>query len=355
MIQLRYDKTALFFSYFLPIILLTGIGYPIEMAGNRSIEVHLYDQVKNSDSKALKEYLATQKLLKLIVHPEIKSDFKTDILKNKLSHFIEIKPFNEGDKTEPTVVDSTHQLAVTLYSDNSNNHKVEKLAISKMISQYFGDDSLSLVKEVYFKALTINSYIVTLLPGLIGMTLLTIGLNGFGGVLVVEQDAGLFQNIKTIDASPVSFLSGLFLSRLFISYTVAVALYVVGVSVFGLNIDVDFMLLFLVVTLGCVSFLGIGLVIAVLSKSVSAFNGIVNFVNIPFVVFSGVFFSTAAFPEWLQTVTQIIPLTHMNMAVKGILFEHISLSNIEQIAKELIVLFLWCCATLLIGVKKFKW
>ncbi|MEJ2418736.1 MAG: hypothetical protein P8Y45_17750 [Exilibacterium sp.] len=42
-----------------------------------------------------------------------------------------------------------------------------------------------------------------------------IGLKGFGDVLIKEKHEGLFKNIKTIDASPVPFLSGLFLSRKF--------------------------------------------------------------------------------------------------------------------------------------------
>ena len=58
-----------------------------------------------------------------------------------------------------------------------------------------------------------------MLPGLIGMTLLIVALNGFGGVLIEERDHGLFKNIKTIDASPVAFLTGLFVSRLLSSAT----------------------------------------------------------------------------------------------------------------------------------------
>ena len=53
-----------------------------------------------------------------------------------------------------------------------------------------------------------TSYLVTLLPGLIGMTLLIIGLNGFGAVLIEEEHHGLYKNIKTIDVSPLPFLAG---------------------------------------------------------------------------------------------------------------------------------------------------
>jgi len=355
MVQLRYDKTALFFSYFLPIILLTGIGYPIEMAGNKSIDVHLYDQLNNSVSKSLIDYLHDHHLVKLVAHLDYPEDFKSSIKANRFNHFIMIKSVDTTSSAKEIPAFSDKNIKVVLYSDDANTHKVQSLAIGNILNHYFYSEKKSVVVEKYLSAGTIGSYIVTLLPGLIGMTLLTVGLNGFGGVLIVEYNGGLFRNIKTMDASPIPFLAGLFLSRLFISYTVAAALYIVGVLMFGLSTNVDFLLLLVVVTLGCISFLGIGLVIAVFSKSVSAFNGIVNFVNIPFVVFSGVFFSTAAFPDWLQIGTQVIPLTHMNMAVKAILFEGVDIAHLGQISKELIVLSLWCFATVLLGVKKFKW
>lgn len=351
-LQLKYDKTALFFSYFLPVILLTGIGFPMELANNKTIDVYYADTVGNAESTKLIKYLKGQNLINLKQQSATDFPFKKQIEENKISHFLYISKYYPVNRTGD---DTDKKINISIYLSDARRVAIENLAVSKILNEYFVSKPVPEFIERTISSGAMNTYIATLLPGLIGMTLLTIGLNGFGGVLIVEFDSGLFRNIKTIDASPFPFLGGLFFSRLFVCYTVAIALYILGVFMFGLKTNVDFLLLLIVVTIGCTSFLGIGLLIAVFSKSVSAFNGIVNFVNIPFVVFSGVFFSIIAFPEWLQMVAQVIPLTHMNTAVKAILFEQISLSNIEVISKELILLSIWCVATIVLGLKKFKW
>lgn len=357
LLQLRYDKTALFFSYLLPVLLLTGIGYPLEMASKEAISVHYVDYAGNEASQALAEHLRGHQLLEPMDHSAEQIDVEAAIRAAEYDHFLVIE--SAGGMAASAADDDARfgngALSVVLYSNSTNAHKIEAMAVGNVLQRYFGAVADSVVAEKYLNTDSITSYIVTLLPGLIGMTLLTIGLNGFGGVLIVESDGGLFKNIKTISASPAPFLAGLLLSRLIVCYSVAAALYLVGVFMFGLAPSVSFPLLFLAVTLGCVAFLGIGLIIAVHSESVSAFNGIVNFVNIPFIVFGGVFFSTAAFPQWLQVVSQVIPLTHMNQAVGAILFDQIGVLEIGKIAKELAILGVWCLVTLTIGLKKFKW
>ncbi|WP_444993820.1 ABC transporter permease [Aliikangiella sp. IMCC44359] len=359
LLQLRYDKTALFFSYFLPIVLLMGIGYPIELANNKTISLYYDDQVNSDKTKKFLDYLEGHELIGLIQYKGKVEDFAANTTNSKLKHLLQILPVVESDaQNEYSSSDIESSIVfdarVELLSGKNIDEKIQRYALSEIINNFKRSNK----SFIHTKTLPFSSgysYLSILLPGLIGMTLLTIGLNGFGGVLVSESFAGLFNNIKTINASPIPFLTGLFLTRLLISYTVAAALYLVGVLMFELATEVDYFLLFLIISLGCVSFLGLGLVIAVLSPSANAFSGIVSFVQIPFVLFSGVFFSTTAFPDWLQLGTQFIPLTHLNTAMKAILFDDVSLFEISKISKEIMVMSLWCVATVVLGWKKFKW
>lgn len=353
MLQLRYDKTALFFSYLLPVLLLTGIGYPVEMMNKAEIPLAYIDNLDTDHSREFVSKLAADEMVEMISlsHPD---KALAEVKDSKRDHLliIDSRSTAQPEGTEHTL--HNNQLKLSLFANDQADSRIESKALASIIEEHIAGHEVA-VDQTTLKSGSVSSYISTLLPGLMGMTLLIIGLNGFGGVLIEEAHEGLFKNIKTIDASPIPFLSGLLLSRLLVSYTVAAALFVIGVTMFNLNHRVDVALMLFMLTLGCIAFLGIGLVIAVLSPSVNSFNGIVNFVEIPFLVFSGVFFSITAFPEWLQYVAKAIPLTHMNNALHAIIFEGVGMLQIHQLSTEIAVLGMWCLGTLLLGWYKFKW
>ncbi|AWB65690.1 ABC transporter [Saccharobesus litoralis] len=349
MLQLRYDKTALFFSYIFPVILLTGIGYPMELMNKAEIKLHYIDQVQSEASAKVIQYLHDNALVNLIVDPEPEA-YQQRLKANELKQLLLIKP---ADNTNTSTGTKT-ELALELVTNDEAQNVIENQALNNVVNAYFTSQSQHVAQKT-ISAGSVTSYITILLPGLIGMTLLIIGLNGFGGVLIEEGHEGLFRNIKTIDASPLPFLSGLLFSRLVVCFSIALSLFMIGIFMFNLSWQFDLFLWLLIVLLGSCAFLGIGLIIAVLSPSVNGFNGIVNFVQLPFVVFSGVFFSISAFPDWLQWVTQLIPLTHMNIALHAVMFDGVNMTNVAEIGKELAVLSFWCLASLYIGWKRFKW
>ena len=346
MLQLKSDKTALFFSYIFPILLLLGIGYPLEMQGSQQADLYYIDAAGSKASGRFVDYLQQHPLIKLQRFDEDLEAAHVAIEKNDIADLLHIvAPRDQGVDAQPQY---------RLYNNTLKENRVQTEAILSVMEQYFNPaDRVVVVDEVTSSRYT--SYLVILLPGLIGMTLLLIGLNGFGGVLIEERHYGLFKNIKTIDASPVPFLGGMLLSRLLVSYSVAVALFAVSVLVFDVTLQVDYLLLALVVTLGCLAFLGIGLVIATISPSVTAFGGIVNFVQMPFIVLGGVFMSISAFPQWLQSVANAIPLTQLNAAMRKIIFESAGFENLSLISTELLVLTAWCVSTLAFARMKFKW
>jgi ABC-2 type transport system permease protein len=147
----------------------------------------------------------------------------------------------------------------------------------------------------------------------------------------------------------------LFLSRMLVAYTVVMALFVISVFVFHIPSDIDYLLLFLVVTLGSVAFHGIGLAISALSPSVTAFYGIINFTQIPLIVLGGVFFSIKAFPEWLQTIAMTMPLTQLNTAMQALLFDGVTIRNPGVLMPALVGLTLWSIVSLVFARLKFRW
>ncbi|TXH73307.1 MAG: ABC transporter permease, partial [Lysobacteraceae bacterium] len=283
LLQLKSDKTALFFSYVLPVLLLLGIGLPLEVRDGTVLDVSYRDDARTAQSAALIETLSKRPYVKMKAYAGDPDVARERIANNDAKHFLQIGRSSDGG------------LEYRLFSNSLVENQVENAALRGEIDALLDGRPASGLRSEQLSSKKITSYIVTLLPGIIGMTLLLIGLNGFGGVLIEEEHHGLYKNIKTIDVSPVPFLAGLFASRMLVAYSVAVAMFAIGVFVFDVPWDVDYALLLLVVTLGALSFHGIGLAISALSPSVNAFYGIVNFVQIPLIVLGGVFFSIESF------------------------------------------------------------
>jgi len=349
MLQLLSDRTALFFCYVLPVLLLLAIGYPMQMNGKPAIPLAYADLAGSEASAALLRHLQGHALVRLQPYAPSTAQAEVPALQalanNQLRHYLELRA-DAG--TRGGVV-------AQLYASSLPGQQVENTAIRAIVDTALGELHVPAAQWQEVQAQRYTSYLVTLLPGVIGMTLLIIGLNGFGAVLIEEQQHGLYKNIKSIDASPVPFLAGLFISRLLVAYSVAAALWLIGVLCFGMPAGVDYALLLLVVTLGSVAFLGLGLALATVSPSAAAFNGMVSMVQMPLIVLGGVFFSVSAFPGWLQTLTQLMPLTQLNTAMRQLLFESVGFHNVRQISSEIGVLAAWCAFTLVFARLRFKW
>lgn len=338
MLQLKSDKTALFFCYVLPVLLLLCVGYPLQMKGDAGIDVFYTAAGQNASAQALLEDLHKQPLVKLQPYLEAGRPARVALESNDIKHYLEITASG-----------------YTLYSTSLRENRVENAALQGILEGYLTREHLPALVTQTVTSPKATSYLATLLPGLIGMTLLIIGLAGFGAALVAERDHGLHKNMKTIDVSPVAFLAGLLASRLAIAYSVAVALFAAGVFVFGLSVHINYLLLGLIVTLGSVTFIALGLLLATLSPSVSAFNGMVNMVQMPLIVLGGVFVSVSTFPGWLRSVANLLPLTEFNAAVRSILFESAGFANMAPLYAPIGALAAWCVLTLALARLRFKW
>jgi len=338
MLQLRSDRTALFFCYVLPTLLLLCVGYSLQVTGGPKIVVFYAEAAPNASGQALVDYLRQLPLLKLQRYVDAKTQARIALESNDIKHYLQIGASGYG-----------------LYSNSLAENQVENVALEGILAAYLGSHGESPLTVQTVTSAKPTSYLVTLLPGLIGMTLLIIGLSGFGAVLIAEKHHGLYKNLKTIDVSAVPFLAGIFASRLLLSYSVALVLFVPAVLVFGISVQVNYLLLGFVITLGCVAFLGLGLMLSALSPSLSAFSGIVNMVQVPLVVLGGVFFSVNAFPSWLQAIANALPLAQLNMAMRHVLFDSVGFGNISLLYPQIAALTVWCVLTLAIARVKFKW
>ncbi|HEX4849648.1 MAG TPA: ABC transporter permease, partial [Puia sp.] len=104
--------------------------------------------------------------------------------------------------------------------------------------------------------------------------------------------------------------------------------------------------------IGLVIFMGFGFIVSSVSKNESSIPPFANLITLPQFLLGGTFFSTEAFPDWLQKVCEILPLKQLNDAMRNVAFEGAHLSDCT---KQLGILAIWGVVVYFIAIKVFRW
>ncbi len=194
-----------------------------------------------------------------------------------------------------------------------------------------------------------------ILPGQLGFAILGSGVFGTAFVFFNMRQTMV---LKRFFATPVrrsNILIGETISRITFQLIAATLLIVIGKFVFGFTLvhgiaTAAQMLLFAM--LGLIAFMGFGFFISGIAPNESVIPPIANIVTLPQFLLSGTFFSTEAFPSWLQKISNVLPLTYLNEGLRKIAFEGAALWDVKF---HMFVLILWGIGIYLLAAKFFRW
>ncbi len=197
-----------------------------------------------------------------------------------------------------------------------------------------------------------SRYVDWLIPGLVGMNLMGTSMWGLGFSIVQTRMRKL---LKRLNASPMRrrdyMLAQIAWRVVFLAPEAAVPLlfgvYVLGMPVHGSLVSIAVVCLF-----GALSFGGLGLLMASRVKTFEAISGLLNMTMVPMWVVGGVFFSASNFPQAVQPLIQVVPLTALNNALRGVILEG---SSLQGVARELTILAAWGLSGFAIALRIFRW
>jgi len=198
-------------------------------------------------------------------------------------------------------------------------------------------------------------YIDFILPGQLGFSLLNIGVFGTAFVFLSLRQTLV---IKRFFATPVkrySIVTGEMLARVTFAMLGSIIIIAIGHFAFGFTLvhgAVTVLSMLFLAFVGLVIFMGFGFIISGVAKNETSVPPLSNIITLPQFLLSGTFFSTAAFPKWLQPISNALPLTHLNNAMRKVAFEGVGLT---QVTHELLILLAWGLVIYAVAIKTFKW
>jgi ABC-2 type transport system permease protein len=197
-----------------------------------------------------------------------------------------------------------------------------------------------------------SRYIDFLLPGLLGMNLMGSSIWGLAFGVV---DARRKKLLKRLIATPMprhEYLASFLLSRLVMLIVEVSTLLGFGVLVFHVPVRGSLLSFAALCILGSLSFSSLGLLIASRVRTIEAVSGLTNSVMMPMWIVSGVFFSSQRFPDMVQPVIRVLPLTAIIDALRGNMLQGASLA---QLWPQLAVLGAWLIVSFTLALKLFRW
>jgi ABC-type multidrug transport system permease subunit len=195
-------------------------------------------------------------------------------------------------------------------------------------------------------------YIDFLIPGILGMNLMSGAMWGVGFNLVDMRIKKLLKRLLATPMRRADFLAAQMTVRL--AFMLIEVTFVLGFGrlAFGVPIRGSLGAILAVGAVGALSFAGLGLLVGARPRRIEGVMGLMNVVMMPMFVCSGIFFSAERFPAVLQPLIRALPLTALINALRALVLEGATLASQGP---RLLLLAAWGIVSFVLGLRLFRW
>ncbi len=169
-------------------------------------------------------------------------------------------------------------------------------------------------------------------------------------IMVSDKEKGFLSRLLTTPARPLDFISGYSLCLVVIAI-IQIIIFITAAWLFGMDIVGSLWLAFLIFFLTGLCSIGIGMVVASLSKSENQAEPLCWLFAMPLAMLSGCWFSIEMLPSYLRNIAYAFPYAHAIDASRGVLIRGVGLGAISN---DLLFLVGWAVVIFAIGVILFR-
>jgi ABC-type multidrug transport system permease subunit len=190
------------------------------------------------------------------------------------------------------------------------------------------------------------------LPGILGMNMMFSCLFGVGYVVVRYRKNGFLKRLRATPLTSFEFIAAQVASRMVLILTITVFIYTGTHLLLDTRMEGSFFTLFLIAAVGAMSLVSLGLVVSARVTSEELAGGLLNLINWPMMLLSGVWFTLEGAGPAVQQAANLFPLTHILNAARAVMLDGATLA---EVAPSLIALVAMSLVFLGIGAKIFRW
>ena len=323
------EPEAIFWVFAFPVLLALALGIAFKNRAAESVKVAVADGPGAAEVQAALRGAARVRTV-LLSAEEARNQLRT----GKVS--LVVVP---GDPFQ-LQFDSTRQ-----------ESDVARLLITNALQEAGGRRDVRVIRDVKITEPG-SRYIDFLIPGLLGMNIMGTGMWGIGFGVVKSRQQKL---LKRLLASPMrkrDYMLAHMLARLFFLAGEVVTVVVFAMLAFHVPFRGSVVSAAIIVLLGALCFAGLGLLVASRAKTIEGVSGLMNLVMVPMWICSGVFFASSRFPDAVQPLIKILPLTALNDALRAVMIDG---GSLVSTAGMLGVIVVWGLVSFGAAMKVFRW
>jgi ABC-2 type transport system permease protein len=188
--------------------------------------------------------------------------------------------------------------------------------------------------------------------GLLAMTLMTMSIFGLSNQFPTEKKTGAMRRIQVTPFRPWQMIVGMIMAYTVLTVISITCMLVVGITMFHFEMRGDWLTFGLFALLGTLVMSGIGAIISGWARNENQSAPIAQLVAFPMMFLSGIFFPRYLMPDWLQGVTNWVPLTPVGDGLRFIIADG---ANLLAILPQIGLVAAWGVAAYLVAFKVFRW
>ncbi len=348
------DRLALFFGILFPLIFLFVFGALTNGNNKVSFRVAIINESTSSYAKqVVKSIEAEKKIYKVDPTVTTLAEAEAKMSKNQLNSALVLPPtFGE---TKPGEQIPTGELQVVYTQNNqSAGETITSIIQSNLIEVNKKFVPLSnpftvAGKQLNQQSLTQFDYTFA---GLLGFTVIGIGIFGPVNVFPELKKQGILRRLHTTPLKVWQYFMATMFSQAITGSTAVAVQFVVAITVFHLHVVGNYLAILAFLVLSIFMILGIGLAIGGWAKNERQAAPLANIIVFPMIFLSGTFFPRYLMPEWLQSVTNYLPLTPVIDGLRMIITEG---KGLLEIGPQLGLVAAWMVIIYIIAFRVFKW
>ena len=195
-------------------------------------------------------------------------------------------------------------------------------------------------------------YIDFFIPGLIGFGLMSSLLWGVSYTIIECRSQKLLRRMIATPMKKYNFLVSIVFVRMIMNLLESLIVFFCVFLLFDIRIQGNIAALTVLFIAGNIAFAGISVLLSCRTSKTEAGTGLINAVQMPMMLLSGIFFSYHNFPEWSIGAIKLLPLTALADGMRSIFNEGAGFAEILTPTIALTVLGVICFYA---GIKMFKW
>lgn len=191
-----------------------------------------------------------------------------------------------------------------------------------------------------------------LLAGLIGYGCANTAFGGLAITQVIRRENGVLKRLRGTPLPPSVYLTAAIVSILLVFVAQMLVTLALGITLYGAVGPARWVELLVAVLYCGLAFAGLGFGAAALIRSSDGASAVVNLAILPMAFLSGAFGPTRDYPEVLQAIADVLPLTYVIRLLENVYLDDESLVDDPA---ALAIVAAWGLAGYLVAWRRFRW